>query len=204
MYDNSYYYSYDLGDYGSSSSGLFATFGAFSWIISMAISVLIIISMWKIFDKCGEKGWKSIIPIYNVWVFFKICDLPGWLCLIPFANTVCLFISYYRIAIKLGKGSGLGVLNIFFPVICMPILAFSKTNNYQNVSNVNNNQSNINNAQENINNIQKDINSIAAEQQRLEQESMNYEATKTCPNCNNTCSIHAKFCGNCGYDFQNK
>ena len=31
----------------------------------MAFSISLIISMWLIFKKLGEKGWKSIIPIYN-------------------------------------------------------------------------------------------------------------------------------------------
>ena len=34
-------------------------------VIILAIYVVQIIAMWKLFNKAGEKGWKSIIPIYN-------------------------------------------------------------------------------------------------------------------------------------------
>lgn len=40
--------------------------------LSIAVLVLSIIAMWKIFTKAGEKGWKAIIPIYNFYILFKI------------------------------------------------------------------------------------------------------------------------------------
>lgn len=39
---------------------------------------LIIIAWWKIFEKAGEKGWKSIIPFYNIYIIFKICWSKKW------------------------------------------------------------------------------------------------------------------------------
>ena len=41
-------------------------------VLSVALVVLAIIAMWKIFVKAGEKGWKAIIPIYDVYILFKI------------------------------------------------------------------------------------------------------------------------------------
>jgi hypothetical protein len=35
-------------------------------IISLAIVVLMIAAMWKVFSKAGQPGWASIIPIYNL------------------------------------------------------------------------------------------------------------------------------------------
>jgi hypothetical protein len=43
--------------------------------------------MWKIFEKAGEAGWKSIIPIYNVYIMYKIVGMKNWFwysILIPF------------------------------------------------------------------------------------------------------------------------
>ena len=40
---------------------------------SIIALVFIVIFLWKIFEKAGEKGWKAIIPIYNVYILFKIC-----------------------------------------------------------------------------------------------------------------------------------
>lgn len=45
--------------------------------------------LWKLFDKAGEQGWKSIVPIYNIIVWLKIIKKPMWLVLlllIPFVN----------------------------------------------------------------------------------------------------------------------
>lgn len=37
--------------------------------------VLFIIAYWRIFEKAGEAGWKSLIPIYNVYILWKIANL---------------------------------------------------------------------------------------------------------------------------------
>ena len=34
--------------------------------IGIILIVLEIIATWRIFEKAGEDGWKSIIPIYNL------------------------------------------------------------------------------------------------------------------------------------------
>ena len=41
-------------------------------IASVIIGVLMIIARWKIFEKAGEPGWKSIIPIYSEYVYCRI------------------------------------------------------------------------------------------------------------------------------------
>ena len=40
--------------------------------------VLLIIAQWKIFEKAGEKGWKSLIPIYGQYILFKIAGAKAW------------------------------------------------------------------------------------------------------------------------------
>lgn len=35
-------------------------------LIYLLIVVLMLVSMWKIFEKAGRQGWEGIIPIYNV------------------------------------------------------------------------------------------------------------------------------------------
>lgn len=45
-------------------------------IIVIVIAVLSIVACWKLFEKAGEAGWKSIIPIYNSYILFKICWKP--------------------------------------------------------------------------------------------------------------------------------
>ena len=58
----------------------------FTWIICLAILIITIIGMWKVFEKAGQEGWKSIIPFYNMYVLTEISGQNGWLfllCLIP-------------------------------------------------------------------------------------------------------------------------
>ena len=41
---------------------------------SLLLALLMLIAMWRIFTKAGEKGWKCLIPIYNLYVLWRI----GW------------------------------------------------------------------------------------------------------------------------------
>ena len=58
-----------------------AAVSLFSSVLSLALAILMIIAMWKIFQKAGDKGWKSIIPIYNNYTLFKIAwkKAPFWI-----------------------------------------------------------------------------------------------------------------------------
>ncbi len=45
---------------------------AVEYMVSLAVSILIIIARWKIFVKAHEPGWAAIIPYYNQYVLYKI------------------------------------------------------------------------------------------------------------------------------------
>jgi hypothetical protein len=40
-------------------------------ILSIALAVLTIVGRWQIFERIGDKGWKSLIPIYSDYVYAK-------------------------------------------------------------------------------------------------------------------------------------
>ncbi len=61
---------------------------AFMMILGLVIMVLFIIAWWKIFEKAGIKGWKSLIPIYNQYCLFRISGMSGWWCLFPIAPSL--------------------------------------------------------------------------------------------------------------------
>lgn len=44
------------------------------WLAAIVIIayVIVVIGLWKMFDKAGEAGWKALIPIYNTYILFKI------------------------------------------------------------------------------------------------------------------------------------
>lgn len=47
-------------------------------VASIAVAILMIVAMWRLFTKAGEKGWKSLIPIYDVYILFKISGAKSW------------------------------------------------------------------------------------------------------------------------------
>ena len=124
MYD----YSTDYIDVTSSASTA-ALGGAMvvTYVISLAISVLAIVAMWKIFTKAGKPGWASIVPVYNIIVLFQICGMNPLLILlllIPIANIIVYIMALIKLAGKFGKGGGFAAGLIFFNFIFMLILAF--------------------------------------------------------------------------------
>ena len=185
MYD----YGYTTPDYDTASSlaGGIAAIGAIITILSLVLTIVLIIAQWKIYTKAGKPGWASIIPIYNFIVLLEIVELPKWyillLLFVPLANIYVMFKIYIELAHKFGKSTGFGIATIFFSIICLPILAFSKdcvyngnnnnqmNNNFYNPQPQNNNgmnyQNNFNNMQNNMNqqplfnqNINTEINPI--------------------------------------------
>ena len=97
-------------------------------IVISVISLLTIIEQWILFNKLGEKGWKSLIPIYNNWVYLKLGDLPGWLILLPIANAIGLIVASFNIPKKLNKSTALGILYLISPNIYYLVLILSKNN----------------------------------------------------------------------------
>lgn len=124
------YNSYDYG-YGYSSGSEFAGIGIAYVVIMLAISVLTIVSYWKMFVKAGKPGWAAIVPIYNFIVMCEIAEKPWWwvlLLCVPIANICAMVVVYNGIAKKFGKGTGYTVGMILLPVIFIPMLAFGKNN----------------------------------------------------------------------------
>lgn len=98
-----------------------------SIILSLAVSVLVIIALWKIFVKAGEPGWGALIPFYNTYLLFKITWGNGWkflFLLIPIANIVFGIITMVKLAKAFGKGGGFAVGLILLGVIFYCILGF--------------------------------------------------------------------------------
>lgn len=95
------------------------------FIIFAILMLINIIEMWVLYQKLGEKGWKSIIPIYNCWVYMKLGDLPGWLSLIPVANIIGFIVVAFIIPKKVGKSPALGILYLFMPHLYYLIIILS-------------------------------------------------------------------------------
>ncbi len=117
---------------GAISSALMA-FQVICSLISIALSVFQIICYWRVFEKAGVPGWKSLIPIYNTYV---LCDLVWgeglkmFLFLIPIVNiyfTIRLYLSFANV---FGKDVGFGIGLMFLQPIFVGILAFDSSSYY--------------------------------------------------------------------------
>lgn len=134
------YYSNYPSSYGNVSAATATTLiGALMvwFVIVLAIAIVQIVAMWKLFTKAGEKGWKSIIPIYNLVILFKISGLSPWLlfvyfvAIIPFIGWIAPIalnaVLAYKLAKSFGKDAGWAVGIYFLAPIFYMILAFGKS-----------------------------------------------------------------------------
>ena len=131
--DDTTYYTYSTSNVNSADAAALWPFLAVIWIIAMAVAVITIVSMWKLFTKAGKPGWAAIVPIYNNIVMLEIVGRPLWwvvLYFVPFANIVVTIMVALETAKVFGKDTVFGVLMILFPVPMYPILAFSKNTQY--------------------------------------------------------------------------
>jgi hypothetical protein len=97
-------------------------------LLYLAIFALVIVGMYKIFEKAGKPGWAAIVPIYNLIVLLEIVGKPLWwilLCIIPCVNIVALVIINIELAKRFGKDTVYGILLALFGVVMYPVLGFS-------------------------------------------------------------------------------
>ena len=91
------------------------------------VVLLMIASMWRVFSKAGEAGWKCLIPILNTIVILRIAGKPAWwivLFFVPFANIVFAIMALNGLAKSFGKGGGFTAGLILLPFIFYPVLGF--------------------------------------------------------------------------------
>ncbi len=97
------------------------------FLVYVAIIILLVVSMWKIFTKAGKPGWASIIPIYNAIVLLEITGKPIWwiiLFFIPIVNIVAIIFMYDALAKSFGKTSAYTVGLVLLSIVFIPMLAF--------------------------------------------------------------------------------
>lgn len=98
-------------------------------LVYLVLAILMLVSMWKVFQKAGKPGWAAIVPFYNTWVLLQIVGKPTWwffLYFVPFVNVVVAILVYVELAKCFGRGVGFAILAIFLPFIAFPMLAFGK------------------------------------------------------------------------------
>ena len=109
--------------YAAAASGVSAVYV----ILSLAISVLTLVAMWKLFVKAGKAGWKCLIPLYNTYCLYDIAWGNGWLFLlmfVPCVNVVVGIMMLFKLAKAFGQGTGFGFGLLFLNTIFILILGF--------------------------------------------------------------------------------
>jgi len=100
-----YYNSYNPDFYNLTSSELGTGLGAFltflfAFIFIYAFFIFIIVSFeifanWMYFRKCGEGGWKALIPVYNQLTMLKTAGMHwAWIFVLVGAPVLVYIVSY--------------------------------------------------------------------------------------------------------------
>ena len=109
------------------SSAAAQGFAMVAVVLYVAVLLLMVASLWKVFTKAGEPGWAAIVPIYNLIVLLKIAGKPAWwilLMLIPLVNLIPFVIIPLQVAKNFGKGTGFALGLMFLGPVFYPILGF--------------------------------------------------------------------------------
>jgi hypothetical protein len=120
----------------SLSAGLIAFFAAFA-LVFIAIAVVTLIGMWKVFTKAGHPGWAVLIPIYNLILLLRIAGLAWYwvftplIVLIPFLGAIAYLVwvvwVHHRISTRFGQGVGFTIgLTLLSPIFWL-ILGFGSS-----------------------------------------------------------------------------
>jgi len=99
-------------------------------VVYVALIVLMIASLWKIFTKAGKPGWACIIPIYNIIVLLEIVGKPWWwllLMLIPFVGIVLGIWMLNLLSKSFGHEVGFTLGLLFLGFVFFPILGLGES-----------------------------------------------------------------------------
>ena len=115
------------------AAGIMAFLAAFAFVF-LAIAAVVIVGMWKTFEKAGQPGWAAIIPFYNLVVMFRLGGQSGWFALsyllnfIPIIGSLAflgiLVWNHVNISKRFGQGVGFAIGLVLLAPIFWLILGF--------------------------------------------------------------------------------
>lgn len=66
--------------------------------VSLVLTILLLVSTWRVYQKAGCKGWLALVPYYSTYTLYKISWGNGWYFLVQLlasaAPAVCTSGSY--------------------------------------------------------------------------------------------------------------
>lgn len=121
------------------AAGMFAFgMGIFLFVMILVIIVYVIVAMslMRIAKRTNtDNAWFAWIPLLNLILMLQIAKRPMWwlvFFLVPFINIVGVvlqFVIWIDIAKLLGKSAAIGFLAGLIPIIFVPYLAYSGSDN---------------------------------------------------------------------------
>ncbi len=170
---------------------IFATF----FIVIFAIAILALVAAYKLFEKAGVPGWKSLIPIYNSYVLtVEIAKLDiiwfilTFAAIIPIVGPIVALIAnvniVYSTCRRFTKESDLRVIATILFGIFIFVFAFGKYD-YDNGNYSRNGFFN----DSTVDNIKAGFSG---------ESSSSSGSVNFCKNCGNKVKAGEKFCDNCG------
>lgn len=117
----------------------------FLFLIILALIILSIAGLWKVFEKADKPGVAAIIPIYVDVIYYNVSGLSGWFALLTlgvsiytdssmslFSIIVGIMFIFFRIYVNFRISERFSVSNCFLfslglsfvPFIFIPILGF--------------------------------------------------------------------------------
>lgn len=105
-------------------------------IIFLVYRIGVTIGYWKLFEKAGIDGWKSLIPFYSEYVIaVDIAGKPKWWIIylfIPLVNLIAYFVLIFNLLRCFGKESlGSQIITLFAGFIYLPWLGFQHDVKYR-------------------------------------------------------------------------
>lgn len=103
----------------------FMTSVVVSLILILALLILMVAALWRVYEKAGKPGWACIIPVYNTLVLLEIVKKPWWwifLLMIPIVNFIIGVWLTNLVSKSFGQGVGFTLGLIFLPFIFWPLL----------------------------------------------------------------------------------
>ena len=83
----------------------------------LALCIVSIVALWKIYKKAGEHGWACLVPFYNSYVFYRMTWGNGWMFLLP---TVLIFGYVFGLVFLMLSGfAGEATLTIIMTILAI-------------------------------------------------------------------------------------
>ena len=96
-------------------------------ILYVILLIILLMGIWRMFEKGGIPGILGLIPIVNIFFLAKLAGKPMWwalLFMIPFVNVVIAILILIGIAERFGRGIGTALGLVFLTPIFFCILGY--------------------------------------------------------------------------------